>query len=88
VAQLFEALRYRPEIRDFNSRWGDRNFSSAYFSWPHYDPEVDSASNRNENQGLFFFVAKGGKDGRCVGLTTLPPSHADCLENSGRLNFL
>jgi hypothetical protein len=22
----------------------------------------------------------GGKDGRCVGLTTLPPSCADCLE--------
>jgi len=22
----------------------------------------------------------GGKDGRCVGLTTLPPSSADCLE--------
>jgi hypothetical protein len=21
-----------------------------------------------------------GKDGRCVGLTTLPPSYADCLE--------
>jgi len=23
----------------------------------------------------------GGKGGRCVGLTTLPPSCADCLEN-------
>ena len=22
----------------------------------------------------------GGKGGRCVGLTTLPPSYADCLE--------
>jgi hypothetical protein len=22
----------------------------------------------------------GGKDGRCIGLTTLPPSSADCLE--------
>jgi len=22
----------------------------------------------------------GGKDGRCVGVTTLPPSFADCLE--------
>jgi hypothetical protein len=22
----------------------------------------------------------GGKDGRCVGLTTLPPSSADCVE--------
>ena len=26
------------------------------------------------------FTGKGGKVGRCVGLTTLPPSCADCLE--------
>jgi len=25
-------------------------------------------------------ISWGGKDGRCVGLTTLPPSCADCLE--------
>ena len=37
---------------------------------------VDSASNRNEYQEFF----GGVKDGRCVGLTTLPPSFADCLE--------
>jgi hypothetical protein len=37
---------------------------------------VDSASNRNEYQEYFL----GGKGGRCVGLTTLPPSGADCLE--------
>jgi len=29
----------------------------------------------------------GGKGGRCVGLTTLPPSCAECLE-SGSLNLL
>jgi hypothetical protein len=34
------------------------------------------ASNRNEYQEYFL----GGKGGRCVGLTTLPPSCADCLE--------
>jgi hypothetical protein len=39
-------------------------------------PWVDSASNRNEYQAHFL----GGKGGRCVGLTTLPPSCADCLE--------
>ena len=33
-------------------------------------------SNRNEYQEFFL----GGKGGRCVGLTTLPPSCADCLE--------
>jgi hypothetical protein len=37
---------------------------------------MDSVSNRNEYQEYFL----SGKDGRCVGLTTLPPSCADCLE--------
>jgi len=44
--------------------------------WSHYGPEVDSASNRNEYQEYFL----GGKGGRCVRLTTLPPSCADCHE--------
>jgi len=38
----------------------------------HYGPGVDSASNRNECQEHFL----AGKGGRCVGLTTLPPSRA------------
>jgi len=38
-------------------------------------PGVDSASNRNEYQEYFL----AGKGGPCVGLTTLPPSCADCL---------
>jgi len=37
---------------------------------------VDSAPNINEYQEYFL----GSKDGRCVGLTTLPTSCADCLE--------
>ena len=37
---------------------------------------VDSASNRNEYKEYLL----GDKGGRCVGLTTLPPSCADCLE--------
>ena len=43
---------------------------------PPYAPGFDSASNRNEHQKYF----PGGKCRRCVGLTTLPPSCADCLE--------
>ena len=35
-----------------------------------------SASNGDEYQEYFL----GGKDGRCVGLTNLPTSCADCLE--------
>jgi hypothetical protein len=41
-----------------------------------YGPGVDSVSYRNEYQEHFL----RGKGGRCVGLTTLPPSCADCLE--------
>jgi hypothetical protein len=53
-----------------------RNFSLTETFLSHYGPAVDSASNRNEYQE-YFLVGKGG---RCVGLTTLPPSSADCLE--------
>jgi len=37
---------------------------------------VDEVSNRNEYQKY----SLGGKGGRCVGLTTLPPLCADCHE--------
>jgi len=37
---------------------------------------LDSAPNRNKYQEYVL----GGKGGRCVGLTTLPLSCADCLE--------
>ena len=50
------------------------------FYWQSFRPNncsaVDSASNRNEYQEYFL----GDKGGRCVGLTTLPPSCADCPE--------
>jgi hypothetical protein len=39
-------------------------------------PDVDSASARNEYEEFFL----EGKGGRFVGLTTLPPSCADCLD--------
>jgi hypothetical protein len=46
-------------------------------------PGVDSASNRNEYREYLL----GGKCGRCVRLTTLPPSCA-VVKKSGNLNFL
>ena len=49
----------------------------------HYGTGVDSASNRNEYQEYFL----GGKSGRCVRLTTLPPSCAVVMK-FGNLNFL
>ena len=42
----------------------------------HCGPEVVSVFNRNEYQEYFL----GSKGYRCVGLTTLPPSCADCHE--------
>jgi hypothetical protein len=44
-----------------------------------YDPMVDSASDRNDNQGYLLV----GERGRCIGPTTLPPSCADRLEILG-----
>ena len=43
---------------------------------PHYGAGVGSATNRNEYQEYFL----SGKGSRYIGLTTLPPSCADCLE--------
>ena len=76
VPQLVEAPRYKPEGRGFYSRWCHWIFSLTYSFRPHCGPGVDSVSNRNEYQ-VYFRECKGG---RCVGLTTLPPSSADCLE--------
>jgi hypothetical protein len=45
-------------------------------SRPHCGPGLDSAPNRNEYQEY----SLGSKGGRCVGLATLPPSCAVCLE--------
>jgi len=47
------------------------------------DSGVDLGCNRTKYQEYFL----GGKGGRCVGLTTLPPSCGDCLQ-IWKLNFL
>jgi len=61
-------------------------FIDMKFFRPHCGPGVDSASNINEYQE-HFLAFSGGKSGRCVGLTTLPPSCAVVMK-SGNLNFL
>jgi hypothetical protein len=73
---MVEALRYKPEGHGFDSRWCHWNISLLYFFRQHCGPGVDSVSNRNEYQEYFL----GFKGGRCLGLTTLPPSCADCFE--------
>ena len=70
------SLRYKSEGSGFDYRWCRWNFSSTKSFWLHYGPGVDSASNRNYHHKYFL----GGKGGQCIGLTTLPPSCADCLE--------
>ena len=76
VVQLVEALHYKLEGHGFDSRQRHWNFSLTKSFRPNYGPGVDSASISNEYQEYFL----GGKGGRCVGLTTLPPSCAECLE--------
>jgi hypothetical protein len=56
VVQLVEALRYKPEDCGFDSRWYHWNFSLTQSFRLHYDPGVDSASNRNEYQEYFLGV--------------------------------
>ena len=51
-------------------------FLLTWFFRPHYGPGVNLASNGNEYQACLL----GSIGGRCVGLTTLPPSCAECLE--------
>ena len=60
----------------FNSWWCNWKFSLTKSFRPHCGREVDTASNRNEYQEYLL----GGKGGRYVRLTTLPPSYADFLE--------
>jgi len=72
VAQLVEALRYKPEGRGFDSRWCHWNFSSTQSFRSHYGPGVDSASNRNEYQEYFLGVKAAGAYGS--------QPCADCLE--------
>jgi hypothetical protein len=56
VVQLVELLRYKPEGLGFDSRLCHWTISLTYFFRPHYGPEVDSASKRNEYQECFLGV--------------------------------
>jgi len=53
VAQLADALRYKPEGRGFDSRCCQWKFSFTLSFWTHYGPGVDSASSTNEYQEYF-----------------------------------
>ena len=72
VAHTVEALRYEPQRRGFRFPMASFGFSFDLIRPYHVGPGVDSASNGNEYQGYILW----GKGGRCVELTTLPPSCA------------
>ena len=84
MTRMVEALCYKLEGRGFDSGWGYWDFSWNYSFLPHCGLGVNSAHSRNKYEGYF----QGSKGGRCLGLTTLPPSSADYLETSESLNFL
>jgi hypothetical protein len=58
------------------SNWCHWNFSLTESFCPHHGLGVNSASDRNEYRNYFM----GGKGGRFIGLTTIPPSYAYCVE--------
>jgi hypothetical protein len=73
VAQLVEALRYKPERRGFDLiPWHNRFGRTMALG---STQPLTEMSTRNISLG-----GGGGEGDRCVGLTTLPPSCADCLE--------
>jgi hypothetical protein len=50
MAQLVEALNYKPEGGGLGSRWGYWFFLLTQIFRSQSDPDVESASNRNEKQ--------------------------------------
>jgi hypothetical protein len=67
VAELVEALRCKPGGRGFDSRILPAALMALRSAHP-----LTGMSTTN--------ICPGGKSGRCVGLTPLPPSCADCRE--------
>jgi hypothetical protein len=80
--KLVETLCCKPEGRLFDSRWVLWDFSLTLSNRQHDISGIYSASNINDNEEYLL----GGKDGRCVQLTTLSPSCANCLEILGAPN--
>ena len=75
-----EALRCKSESRWLHSRWGHCDFSLSKFFLPHYVREIDSVSEMSTRN---LPCGRGVKGGQYIGLTTLPPAGADCVEILG-----
>jgi len=75
VAQLVEALHYNPAGRGFDSRLCHWDFSLTYLSGRTMALGLAQPLREISTRNISY-----GKGGRCVRLTNLPPSCADCLE--------
>jgi hypothetical protein len=74
VAELVQALCYKPKGPGFDYPWDNWNFLLTLFFWPHCGAGVGLVSNRDEyHEYLLRSGGGGGKGGQYVGLTTLPP---------------
>jgi hypothetical protein len=67
---VVKALRYWSEGPGI-----DRRLLGIFFRGHRTVPCALGSASKNEYQDI-----PGGKDGRCVRVTTLPPSCAECLE--------
>jgi hypothetical protein len=81
VAQLVEALLFKPEVRWFDSRWCHWKFLLIYSFRPHYGPGVDSACHST----VFPEYVAGGWGGGCKGDCRL---HMPTVLICGGLSFL
>ena len=70
ILSILSTLLHQLEGGGFDSRWRPWKFLLSQSLLLLYADEIDSASNTNEYQEYFL----GGKGGRCLRLTTLPPS--------------
>jgi len=74
VAQLVEAMRYKTEGRGFDSRW------CHFFHWHNPSGRTMALGLTQPLTEMSTRNGSLGKGDRCVVLTTLSPSCADCLE--------
>jgi hypothetical protein len=76
-----DAQRYKPEGREFQSRWCGFLRFTLFFP-PHYGPGVDPSSSRNEYQESSWVV----KGGRRIRLTILQSSVSQLSKKRGSLD--
>ena len=80
MANLVEALRYKPKGRGFDSQYGDLDLPLTSFFRLHCGLGV---STHFLTDMITKDISCGGKGGRCIELRILSPAFDDCLEVLG-----